>query len=231
MMPPITGAGVLDMEQNNSDGNMSILSALAESSFKGIRLAFTNFLLATFYVFFAYTNAHSFIGNPRLSVLLIVVAETIAAIFLIVRRDPDETWHSWQTWLTTTCGTLAPLLLRPVAAAEDLLVGEVLIVFGVAMQIFALAALNRSFGLLPALRGVKSRGLYRLVRHPLYAAYVIIYCGYLINNQSISNGTIVLLGIAFLVMRIHYEETLLSKQADYRRYLNKTRWRLIPAIW
>ena len=230
-MPLITGAGALDMEQDNSDGNMSILSALAESSFKGIRLAFTNMLLATFFVFFAFTNAHSFIANPRLSVLLIVVAESIAAIFLIVRRDPDETWHSWQTWLTTTCGTLAPLLLRPVEAAQDVLVGEVLIVLGVVMQIFALAALNRSFGLLPALRGVKSRGLYSLVRHPLYAAYVIIFSGYLINNQSLSNAAIVLFGIAFLVMRIHYEEALLIKQADYRQYLNKTRWRLIPAIW
>ena len=38
------------------------------------------------------------------------------------------------------------------------------------LQIAAVLSLNRSFGLLPAHRGVKSDGLYRWVRHPLYTA-------------------------------------------------------------
>ena len=201
------------------------------SSFRGIGLALTNFLLAACYGLFAYSNLNSFLDNPRLSVFLIVVAETIAAMFLIIRRDPDETWHSWQTWLTTTCGTLAPLLLRPVEAAEDLPIGEALLLFGFIIQILALVSLNRSFGLLPALRGVKSSGLYGWVRHPLYSAYVVYFIGYLINNQSFNNAAVAVLGIAFLVMRIHYEEALLIKQADYKQYLSKTRWRLIPAVW
>ncbi len=204
---------------------------MSESSIRRIGLVYTNMLLATFFIFFAYSNAHSFIENPRLSVSLIVVAETVAAIFLLIRRDPDETWHSWQTWLTTTCGTMAPFLLRPVAAAEDVLVGEALLVFGFFMQILSLASLNRSFGLLPALRGVKSSGMYSWVRHPLYAAYVVIFLGYLINNQSLNNVAVVIFGTAFLVMRIHYEERLLIKQADYKHYVNRTRWRLIPAVW
>jgi protein-S-isoprenylcysteine O-methyltransferase Ste14 len=202
-----------------------------QSSLRGIGLASTNFLLASLYALFAYSNLASFLDNPRVSVFLIVVAETVAALFLIIRRDPDETWHSWQTWLTTTCGTLAPLLLRPVANAEDILIGEALIIFGFAMQILALASLNRSFGLLPALRGVKSSGLYAWVRHPLYAAYVIIFSGYVISNLSVANVAVAVAGVAFLVMRIHYEEALLIKQADYRTYAGQTRWRLIPAIW
>ena len=204
---------------------------MSKLSLRRIGLVYTNLLLATFFIFFAYANAQSFLENPRLSVFLIVVAETIAAIFFIIRRDPDETWHSWQTWLTTTCGTLAPFLLRPVEAVEDVLVGEVLMLLGFTMQILALASLNRSFGLLPALRRIKSRGLYAWVRHPLYAAYVIIFLGFLISNQSLTNFAVILFGTAFLVMRIHYEEALLIKQADYRQYLNRTRWRLIPAVW
>ena len=96
---------------------------------------------------------------------------------------------------------------------------------------FYTAALNRSFGLLPALRGVKTGGLYGWVRHPLYAAYVIIFIGYLINNQSLANVAVILFGITFLVIRIHYEEDLLTQQADYAHYVNKTRWRLIPSVW
>ncbi len=204
---------------------------ITRSEFRGVGLACTNILLASFFVFFAYANFQSFLANPRLSVSLIVVAETIAALFLIIRRDPDATRHSWQTWSTTTCGTLAPLLLRPVEAAEDVPLGEILLVFGLAMYVLSLASLNRSFGLLPALRGVKSSGMYSWVRHPLYAAYVIMFLGYLVNNQSLSNVAVAVFGTAFLVMRIHYEEDLLIQQADYRRYVSQTRWRLIPAVW
>lgn len=204
---------------------------LSESSLRGIGLAFTNMLLATFFIFFAFANAQSFLENPRLSVFLIVVAETIAAIFLIIRRDPQETRHSWQTWLTTTCGTLSPFLLRPVEGAEDILVGDILLVFGFVILIFGFASLNRSFGLLPAFRGVKSGGLYGWVRHPLYASYVIVFLGYLINNQSLVNAAVVVFGIAFLVMRIHYEEDLLIQHAEYKHYASRTRWRLIPSVW
>ncbi len=85
--------------------------------------------------------------------------------------------------------------------------------------------------MLPAFRGVKSGGLYGWVRHPLYSAYVIIFLGYLINNQSLVNAAVVVFGISFLVMRIHYEEDLLIQHAEYKHYASRTRWRLIPAVW
>ena len=194
-------------------------------------MATTNMFLATFFVLFAIANAKSFLINPRLSVFLIVLTETIVAIFLVIRRDPDETLHSWQTWVTTTLGTLAPFLLRPVDATADVLLGNVLQISGFMLQIGALLALNRCLGLLPAYRGIKSSGMYGWVRHPLYMAYVITYLGYFLNNPSLGNLGIVVSGTGFLVMRIHYEEALLSKYADYVRYAHKTRWRLIPAIW
>jgi protein-S-isoprenylcysteine O-methyltransferase Ste14 len=182
-------------------------------------------------VFFAIANAKSFLIQPRLSVFLIVVTETIVAVFLVIRRDPDETLHSWQTWLTTTCGTLAPFLLRPVDASADVLLGNVLQVSGFLLQIGALIALNRCLGLLPAYRGVKSSGLYSWVRHPLYMAYVVTYIGYYLNNPSIGNLGIVITGTGFLVMRIRYEEALLIKYPKYAEYAADTRWRLFPAVW
>lgn len=219
------------MFAKDKGSRINIQSVTAGSSLRGVGLAFTNMLLATLFILFAIANAKSFLENPRLSVFLIVVTETIVAIFLIIRRDPDETRHTWQTWISTTCGTLAPFLLRPIEVTEDLLPGEILQLIGFILQIAALLSLNRSIGLLPAYRGVKSGGLYRWVRHPLYTAYVITYLGYWINNQSLNNAAVVLVGTAFLVMRIYYEEALLLKYADYTRYANRIRWRLIPSIW
>ena len=205
--------------------------AWMKPSMRRIGLASTNILLSLFFLAFAFANAKSFIAEPRLSVFLIVLMETIAAVFLIIRRDPDETRHTWQTWTTTTCGTLAPTLFRPTGAAADLLLGDILQVGGFTLQVIALLYLSRSFGLLPAYRGIKSSGLYAWVRHPLYTAYVISFMGYWINNQSFANAAVAVLGAAFLVMRIYCEEALLLKYAKYRRYARCTRWRLIPAIW
>ena len=191
------------MSAKNHSNEIKIQPEIAGSSLRGIGLAFTNMLLGTLFILFAIANAGSFLENPRLSVFLIVVTETIVAIFLITRRDPDETEHTWQTWTTTTCGTLAPFLLRPIEATEDLLLGEILQIVAFAVQIAALLYLNRSIGLLPAYRGVKTGGLYSWVRHPLYTAYVIMFLGYWINNQSLSNAAVIVAGSALLVMRIH----------------------------
>ncbi len=206
-------------------------SALATSTLRGLGLAFVNMLLATLFILFAIANAKSFLVNPRLSVFLIVVTETIVAVFLVIRRNPDETLHSWQAWVTTTCGTLAPFLLRPVDATADVLIGNVFQISGFLLQIFALLALNRCIGLLPAYRGVKSSGLYALVRHPLYMAYVITFFGFVINNPSLANLGIILGATGFLVMRIRYEESLLYKYADYVAYASRTRWHLMPGVW
>ena len=219
------------MPANDDPNNSKNTSLIARMSLRGIGLASTNIALAVIYMFFAVANLRSFLENPRLSVLLIVLVETIAAIFLIIRRDPDETRHTWQTWTTTTCGTFAPMFFRPVEATADLLIGDIFQVIGVVVQIAALLCLNRSFGLLPAYRGVKSYGPYSWVRHPLYTAYVVSFVGYWINNQSTVNAAIVIFGSAFLVLRIFYEEALLLEYDDYTRYANRTRWRLIPAIW
>jgi protein-S-isoprenylcysteine O-methyltransferase Ste14 len=114
---------------------------------------------------------------------------------------------------------------------ENLVTGGILQVIGFVIQIMALLSSNRSIGLLPAYRGVQSGGPYSWVRHPLYTAHVITLLGYLINNQSFYNAAVVLAGTVFLVMRIYCEEKLLLKYADYTRYANRIRWRLIPAIW
>ncbi len=212
--------------------NTSTENAAAEkTSLRGIGLALSNVLLAACFFLFAYGHAESFLEHPRLSVLLIIITETIVAVLLLVRRDPDETRHTWQTWITTTGGTLAPFLLRPTDVSEDLLLGQILQVAGALLQLGALASLNRSLGLLPAHRGIKSGGLYRFVRHPLYTAYTITLAGYLVSNLSIYNTIIVIAGTAFMVMRIRCEEDLLRQYPVYASYADKTRWRLIPSVW
>lgn len=202
-----------------------------KTSLRGIGLAITNCALAACFFLFAYGHAVNFMEQPRLSVFLIIITETIVAVLLLVRRDPDETRHTWQTWVTTTGGTLTPFFLRPIDASEDVLIGQILQVAGALLQIGALASLNRSLGLLPAHRGIKSDGMYRFVRHPLYTAYIVTLTGYLVSNLSLYNTVIVVAGTAFMVLRIRYEEELLRTYPVYASYAERTRWRIIPSVW
>ena len=199
--------------------------------FRGLGAALSNLFLASLFFLFAYAHLRKFLVEPRLSLLLIVAFESLIAVMLVIRRDPDETVHTWKTWLATTAGTFLPLLLRPTDAAADLLVGHALQFVALGLQIAALIALNRSFGLLPAHRGLKSDGMYRWVRHPLYSAYLVSHLGYLVNNTSVHNLLVLMVATGFQVVRILQEERLLRAYPDYDRYVGTTRWRLIPAVW
>jgi protein-S-isoprenylcysteine O-methyltransferase Ste14 len=200
-------------------------------AFRGLGAALSNLLLATLFFVFAYVHVQRFLVQPRLSVLLIIAVEGLVAVMLIIRRDPENTQHGWKTWLATSVGTFAPLLLRPIDATADLLVGQVLQVVALVLQVGGVLSLNRSFGLLPAHRGVKSDGLYRWVRHPLYSAYLMAHVGYLASNPSWANVLVIVIGTAFQVVRIVQEEKLLLQYPDYARYSDTTRWRLVPAVW
>lgn len=199
--------------------------------FKGLGAAISNLALAALFASFAYAHLQRFLVQPRASLLLIVAVEGLVAVMLVIRRDPDQTAHGWQTWLATSVGTFAPMLMRPTDAPSDLLVGQLLQGGAFALQILAVLSLNRSFGLLPAHRGVQSKGLYRWVRHPLYMTYLIAHVGYLASNMSLWNFCVVVTVTAFQVVRILQEERLLSQYPDYVSYVSGTRWRLVPAVW
>ncbi len=200
-------------------------------AFHGLSSVLCNILLATLFLVFAYVHLQHFLVQPRLSVLLIIAIEGLVAVMLIIRRDPEKTQHGWKTWSATSIGTFAPLLLRPIDAPTDLLVGQILQIVALGLQIGGVLSLNRSFGLLPAHRGVKSDGLYRWVRHPLYSTYLLAHVGYLASNMSWANVLVVVFATAFQIARILQEEQLLLQYPDYVRYSGTTRWRLVPAIW
>ena len=196
-----------------------------------LRTFATNLALAFIFALFAAAHAQQFAVEPRLSLILLVGMEAALVVFFLIRKAPDQTWHSWQTWLTTGAGTIFPLLLRPLAGADDVLIGQLVQTAGVALQVAAVLSLNKAMGLLPAHRSIKTGGLYRFVRHPLYAAHTVALVGYLLNNLSAYNIAIIVAGTAFQILRIRNEESLLRGYPDYAAFAGRTRWRLVPFVW
>jgi len=109
--------------------------------------------------------------------------------------------------------------------------GLALVIIGAMTSLVSLLSLGRSFGIRPALRGLATGGAYRVVRHPLYLAYMIADVGY--NLQEWNVGTLLLVAAGWLSMiyRIIAEERMLSQNIHWPTYATRVRYRLLPGIW
>ena len=110
-------------------------------------------------------------------------------------------------------------------------VGVGLQLAGLAGQFSAKIVLGRSFGLLPAQRGLVMAGPYRVVRHPIYLGYLVSHIGFLLANASWQNLAVLAALYAAQVWRIRREEQLLAAQEAYRAYQARVHWRLLPFIY
>ncbi len=188
--------------------------------------------LATLYALFVYANIIDLIDNGfRLSPALIVVFLTVMVLLIFFRRPSDETDLSSMAVLAGFLGTFTTLGMRPLEGGEDVLIGQILQVAGALLQLGSSASIGRSFGLFPANRGIQTNGLYRLVRHPFYMSYLIFQLGYLVNNFTARNLILLTVAASFQVLRIVYEERLLSNDPAYVNYTDSVRWHLVPGVW
>ena len=195
------------------------------------RLMLSNFGLATFFLVFLAANVSSFVDQPRLSIALLVVFQTTIVTLAVIRREVESADRRLIAFVAGWAGTALPLLLRPDATADDLLLGQVLQSAGIVLQLVAVLSLGRSFGVVAANRGIKTGGAYRIVRHPIYAAYLVADVGFLLSNRTLLNVVAIVLATAFQVVRIWFEERHLLAEPEYAEYAKRQRWRLVPGIW
>lgn len=79
---------------------------------------------------------------------------------------------------------------------------------------------------------VVTTGLYRFVRHPMYAGNVVMMAGIPLALGSYWGLLFMLPGMVVLAMRIVDEEKLLRAELDgYDAYARKVRDRLLPYVW
>ena len=109
--------------------------------------------------------------------------------------------------------------------------GFVLLVLAACLSLASLLALGRRFGVRPALRGLTTKGPYRLVRHPMYLAYVLADVGYNLQESNLGTAVLVAAGWAALLYRIRAEERMLSHHPGWPEYAASVRRRLLPGVW
>lgn len=163
-------------------------------------------------------------------VVVFLTAELLGVLLIIIQR-PGDVATGLRPVLLGFTGTGTALLVIPQGQqlAPDM-VSTALIFGGVITSILAKLSLRRSFGLVAANRGVKSNGLYRFVRHPMYSGYILNHIGFLLLYLSLWNVAVIALAWIMLWMRAEEEEKVLLQDDAYRSYASNVRARLVPGL-
>ncbi len=174
-----------------------------------------------------------FMHTGHVTGLLMLASESLVVVLTVLRRRARFVDHSFAAATMTMLSIAGPPLMRA-GAAQPLtadVITAMISAIGLLLVVVGKIALGRSFGLVPANRGVVVRGPYNLVRHPIYTGYLITHVGFLMANPSTWNITIMLLADTALVLRALMEERVLKNDEAYQGYCQRVGWHLVPGVF
>src|SRR6266542_6470291 len=198
-----------------------------------------NTLPAFVWLFLVFNQAVNSGYPPSVSTIGLVVINTTALVLFMIRRDASRVGNPLEGLLAIS-GTFVESFLKDAGQLSN---AQLLPTFVQAVALLgwaaALATLGRSFGIVPADRGLVRHGPYRFVRHPIYAFEALFFLGYLMaapgatsalfgSSLAIPNAGIIAAWAVLQVGRIIREERILG---GYEQYREQVRWRLIPFVW
>ncbi|NLI79834.1 MAG: DUF1295 domain-containing protein [Candidatus Riflebacteria bacterium] len=110
-------------------------------------------------------------------------------------------------------------------------VGKALLCLGIVVVALALLSINTSFGILIARREVRTGGLFRFVRHPMYAGELLKRAGVLLMNACWQNVVAIVVSSVFYILRAVCEERFLERDDEYREYRQRVRYWFCPGLF
>jgi protein-S-isoprenylcysteine O-methyltransferase Ste14 len=183
--------------------------------------------------------------SPSWSVASEMIRSTLYATFvlgaataLLLSRDCATRDNRRLTILTSLTATFlmmgvsflptGPILWRASAQA-----GLVLSVLGAAIALVAFLRLGSNFSITPEVRNLVVSGPYRVVRHPIYFAELIMVVGVVVGFPRLTTVVGALGVLCLQLYRIHVEERLLraSFPAGFAAFAARTPCRLVPLLW
>jgi protein-S-isoprenylcysteine O-methyltransferase Ste14 len=169
---------------------------------------------------------------PHDAGLIFVALQVVVAVLFVLRRAPrrEGTWSQRALCLLSVPMPTLAFVFAPSLQAWPLH-ALVLFAIGGAGAAVSLSALGRSFGILPAVRGVVVRGPFDWVRHPTYASELLMVMACLLAQPAMTTLVIATTTVTLVVIRIRIEESLLLEDPSYADYAGRVRFRLVPLLW
>lgn len=190
-------------------------------------------IIVTLFASMAIRLANDWLMTGHLTGMLLLASESLVVALTLVRRSAGVVDRSWTARLLTGFSTFGPNLVT--AGAAGALASEFLTLgisgTGLFVVVLGKLSLGRSFGLIPANRGIVSTGLYKLVRHPIYLGYLITHTGFVIANPDGWNLFVLAAADIALMLRAVREERTLMEDEAYRAYAGRVRWRIVPGVF
>jgi protein-S-isoprenylcysteine O-methyltransferase Ste14 len=173
-----------------------------------------------------------FLETHRITGLLLLVSESLVVVLTIVRRRAAVVDRSLAAGTVTLVSVVGPFLLRTNNAGlvADQVTAAVSCA-GLCLVIAGKLALGRSFGIVPANRGVVAQGPYLFMRHPIYAGYIVTHAAFLVAHPGLLNVAIGVCADVALILRALREERLLEGDERYRTYCSRVEWHLVPGLF
>lgn len=192
--------------------------------------------LAAIAVFSIFASAalHQFLRDPsRLTLILLVCSESLTLALAVATRVPRQRDWNAVTVLVAMFASFYFLAfsMKPGVRLIPESVAAGLQIVGMIVQIGAKLTLRRSYGILPANRGVVVGGPYRFVRHPIYLGYFIYNVGFLLPSFGLRNLLVLLVLWTMQLVRIVREERVLRRDPAYQAYMQRVRYRFIPGVF
>jgi protein-S-isoprenylcysteine O-methyltransferase Ste14 len=188
--------------------------------------------ISAWFVVFAVQIGAEFLRTGHLTGLLLLVSELLVVVLTVLRRPAVRVDRAWKTRVVALASMVGIPLLRPagVGIVPDAATAAVSAA-GLLLIIAGKVALGRSFGLMPANRGIVCRGVYRVLRHPIYAGYLVTHAAFLVAHPLGWNLVVLVASDTALLVRAIYEEHTLVRDPEYATYMTTVRWRVLPGVF
>jgi len=190
-------------------------------------------LVGALFLLLSMNLLEDFLRTQRLTGLLLLVSESLVVVLTVMRRRAYLVDTSPAALAITAIALVGPPLLRTGNAPGLLPDALTALVSGAAvcLVIAGKITLGRSFGLVPANRGVVDKGPYLLVRHPIYAGYLVTHLAFVAAYPRPWNIAVVIIADTALVWRALFEERLLRQDERYQAYCGRVGWHLVPGLF
>jgi protein-S-isoprenylcysteine O-methyltransferase Ste14 len=199
---------------------------------EGLGHAAANLGLAALFFAAAVPSGGSHLSEP--ADLIWSIGMLLTGLFCITRPRPSAVMLDWRAMLSGLGAMALPALMTRAVPSSSGLIYQVAVALefgGVALSQLARVYMGRAFGVLPANRGIISTGPFRFVRHPVYLGWVLMATGFSLAHPGLRNYAPLIACLLLTLWRIILEEELLGADPEYRSYLLRVRFRMLPGIY